>query len=271
MLMKKVFGLVLLFIVILSLSTTMAFTQGSQSDKTPSPDYSRLLMPVSRALVQCLRPSENRAVRVDAACAGAFGPETLTVMGELAQFNNDLLARMARAQTTDVTQVAMNYADYPHYAAYLDAIQRFNDGARIDICANPGAMCPAEAAICGYYWNPVPNTAAPWLDRGYFSDPSATLTSWGYHSTPGFAGGGWTRPQTYNRALGESAADLPALFGWCGWNTFRDHAYIRDTSYIMEQDYTGAIPGEPNPEVYASGPWPYLDWPAYVYWWHQTH
>lgn len=39
--------------------------------------------------------------------------------------------------------------------------------------------------------------------------------------------------------------------------------------FIREQNYTGEPGGEPNPEIYSSGPWPYPDWPLYVLWWHE--
>ena len=104
---------------------------------------------------------------------------------------------------------------------------------------------------------------ADWT-RHSSSNPRATLRAAGYHYTPppfaGIRNTHFTRPQTYQPSL-------------CGRKTFRDHAIIRDddnNDIYQTQEYTGWIPpGEPNPEIHRSGPWPYLEWPAYVAWWHQ--
>ncbi len=109
---------------------------------------------------------------------------------------------------------------------------------------------------CGSFGSPRPTVGKRWMTFNS-NDPVGTLRSWGYHSTPDWAGGGWTRDQTYASWV-------------CGWRTFRDHAYIVG-SQIREQNYAGWRPrGEPNPELWRVGPWPYSSWPAYVYWWHRT-
>ena len=92
------------------------------------------------------------------------------------------------------------------------------------------------------------------------SNPRATLRAAGYHYTPPpfarYKNKDYTRPQTYQPSL-------------CGRKTFRDHAIIEGAGRYRTQEYTGwTPPGEPNPEVHRSGPWPYLTWPAYVAWWH---
>jgi hypothetical protein len=109
---------------------------------------------------------------------------------------------------------------------------------------------------CGWFPNPKPSQAGPWKNIPR-TNPAKVLRAWGYHPTPGIAGGGWTRPQTWRASS-------------CGKNTFRDHAYIIEPRTIREQNYTGSPTGEPNPEVWRSGPWPYAEWPAYVAWWHRT-
>jgi hypothetical protein len=117
---------------------------------------------------------------------------------------------------------------------------------------------PYTYTTCGSFWSPRPTTGHWWVTH-WTNNPSGTLWAWGYHPTPGLIGGGWTRPITH----------APWV---CGWSTFRDHAYIPAWNQIREQNYNGWWPrGEPNPEVYRSGPWPYATWPAYVYWWHQRY
>jgi hypothetical protein len=130
---------------------------------------------------------------------------------------------------------------------------------------------------CGTYGNPRPSSAKSYQSFKT-SDPAKTAKDWGYHNSENIRGRdmGWTRPQTWN---------------WfaCGFNTYRDNIAINkrcknygscskwqdttnDTSYLVEQNYSGWNPrGEPNVEVWASGPWPYADWPAYVYWWHDRY
>ena len=115
-------------------------------------------------------------------------------------------------------------------------------------------------AQCGSYSNPLPNRAqthVPFTSN----DPAATLQSWGYHDDPLAIriGAGWTRAHTYQWWI-------------CGWDTFRDNANPTGPTTFWEQNYSGwTPPGEPNPEFWRSGPWPYLEWPIYVNWWHATY
>ena len=137
---------------------------------------------------------------------------------------------------------------------------------------------------CGWFDRPNPRRANPSV-RGPLQGAATTgyaaaqlAREWGYsqgfHNTPGRAGGGMTRPQTFSPFF-------------CGSRTFRDHAFpdlIQERTCfgpggtepcewrarLYVQDYTSAPYGEPNPEVWRSGPWPYPEWPAYVSWWHRT-
>ena len=115
------------------------------------------------------------------------------------------------------------------------------------------------ACQCGHWLNPLPNRRAAWrVHRS--SNPRADLRAAGYHYTPppyaAEENKDYTRPQTYRPSL-------------CGRDTFRDHAQIEGADIYETQEYTGwTPPGEPNPEIHRSGPWPYLAWPAYVAWWH---
>lgn len=127
---------------------------------------------------------------------------------------------------------------------------------------------------CGFFGHDVPKRAAPTLLVGKLANPEAYLRNLGYHQTDSrLFGPGWTRPQTYKWAI-------------CGFSTFRDHGGIgacgtkqdASTNYelvracqVYEQVYHGDPGGEPNPEVYRSGPWPYALWPVYVRAWHRSH
>jgi hypothetical protein len=126
---------------------------------------------------------------------------------------------------------------------------------------------------CGFFGNDRPRRAAKRFTELNVKSPESYLRSLGYHKTPNrLFGGGWTRPQTY----------LPF---YCGISTFRDHSNIvfcgthnfgdgtgtHRVCDISRQEYSAAPYGEPNPEVYRSGPWPYAVWPAYVFLWHRSH
>lgn len=149
----------------------------------------------------------------------------------------------------------------------------------------PDPLGIARRYKCGYFTRPNPRRAVPFVD-GPLQGSSPTQAGaarlardWGrtqgFHDTPGAFGGGMTRPQTWNPLL-------------CGFHTYRDHA-VPDINQIITcsgpggtppctyrarlrvQDYTAAPYGEPNPEIYRSGPWPYPEWPAYVYFWHRRY
>jgi hypothetical protein len=163
------------------------------------------------------------------------------------------------ASSTSITAAPIDSAAFPKVSAYFAAAtarEQTSEGMEVSGWCN--ASLTDAACTCGHWLYPRPTTSAPW--RSYTSsNPSSTLTSWGYHETPSWAGGGWTRSQTY----------YPSR---CGNSTFRDHAYIASPTTFSEQNYSGFTPrGEPNPEVWASGPWPYPVWPSYVQWWHDTH
>lgn len=170
------------------------------------------------------------------------------------------------ASLTQEDDAAPSESDLTYVDLYPVGVQIVMPSGRVLL---PNPLRLAAWYECGSIVRPRPRRAMPAVLVGEVADPAATLSSWGYHRTPGFAGGGWTRPQTYNPAR-------------CGISTYRDHAFVglRFTSCIgtacefrwpiREQNYVAAPYGEPNPEVWRSGPWPYATWPAYVYWWHAT-
>lgn len=209
-------------------------------------------------------------VTFDAEMARRYGfSERVIKLGEqVAAATNDLIVQARAMQEVgkqaQVTEFAIDAERYPELQRFWAEAARFTQ-VNVSITdqsdifveeVKPLGVPGISHIVCGYYSNPKPSTNGPWTTHRNISNPEATLRSWGYHPTPGLVGGGWTRPQTYQ-----------PLF--CGWNTFRDHAYISAPWTIREQNYTGEPGGEPNPEIYLSGPWPYPDWPLYVIWWHR--
>lgn len=198
--------------------------------------------------------------------AQGYSEESIRLAEELASYTNELTRAAMKSKNPKGASVAELNVGTQRYARmtsfFAQAVKR--DGASAPQGKEPSILTYALVGIgeyeCGSFLRPLPNRAAPAREH-YSSNPAQTLTSWGYHRTPDYAGGGWTRPRTYKWWL-------------CGWDTFRDDAWtlIRKPNYIQEQNYSGWTPnGEPNPEVWRSGPWPYATWPAYVAWWHKTH
>lgn len=232
----------------------------------------------------------------EAARRRGFSQQAIQLAGEMAFFTNDLIvgaragARAAAERSSapvdnesvasrmvevDVTTVEANTDVYPLLSGYLKSADAQADNAgtvRAPRLGGPDAAGSAaqqnertaglaipfvSKRVCGSIGNPKPSRAAPRLTLRGLQSPSLFLRMQGYHETPGRAGGGWTRPQTYKPVL-------------CGWHTYRDHAIITGRHSVSTQTYRGWEPdGEPNPEVWRSGPWPYRTWPAYVYWWHR--
>jgi hypothetical protein len=231
-------------------------------------------------------------VRADAARKQRFSKQSIRLAEESAAFTNALVASLSdEAPAIDLARARDQLRHYPTLARYFEAAAQVSAAASAP--PQPGAP-PTEASVapaapptteggdqpadsasaqglivdevfkrwaCGWFTNPKPPFAAG-RHVYYASDPMAELRQKGYHNTvPGadaFNENDWTRSQTWHPEV-------------CGLWTFRDHANIRvDGTSYREQSYVGwSPPGEPNPELYLSGPWPYLDWPAYVLWWHE--
>ena len=181
-----------------------------------------------------------------------YSKESILLAEELADYTN-LIIDLAKNEQPLPNDMSM----YPHVQAYFNLASIAADAHYTPNIQTNERSAWINEYTCGTWWRPRPSSAKSFHVFSHISDPAATLKSWGYHETPGWAGGGWTRSHTYTWWL-------------CGWNTYRDHAYIHNGN-IHEQNYHGWTPrGEPNPEVHRSGPWPYPTWPAYVRWWHQT-
>ena len=243
-------------------------------------------------------------VRADAARKEKFSKKSIRLAEESATFTNAIVASLSD-ETPGIVKASARelLRHYPTLTGYFKAAARFSDAAssppQTGAPSAPDAPVPAPAEgpspteasaateamltteggdqaagaasaqglflvgevfkrwACGWYTNPKPARAA---DRVCFTgvlDPKAELLAKGYHHSGFFMENDWTRSQTW--------------WAWpCGLWTFRDHGTIIDGTTYKEQRYVGwSPPGEPNPEVYLSGPWPYWDWPAYVYWWHE--
>ncbi len=205
----------------------------------------------------------------DLARESGFSEKEITLGRQIAEVTNNLIAQakafQADGELNNADVFVLDLQQYPELEQYLNdatrlAMTRIELEALHEETGNSlqipeRVRLPARYRVCGYFGHPVPSRAAPWRTY-HHSNPASLLRSRGFHPTPRrLFGGGWTRPQTYKWWL-------------CGWSTYRDHAIIKNASTYIMQNYTGRVPGEPNPEIWRSGPWPYPTWPLYVWWWH---
>jgi len=198
--------------------------------------------------------------------AQGYSEQSIRLAEELTAYTNDLTRAAMKSKNPREASVAKLNVETRQYSRMTTFFAQATKRNEASISKEKGPSISAYGIIgiaeyeCGSFLRPLPNRSATPKEH-YSKDPAKTLTSWGYHRTPNYAGGGWTRPRTYKWWV-------------CGWNTFRDDAWtlIRKPNFIQEQNYSGWTPnGEPNPEVWRSGPWPYATWPAYVAVWHKMH
>lgn len=197
-----------------------------------------------------------------------FSPESIQLAEDLTAYQNALTAAQQKALNGDTSELEnLDVSNYPVVEAYFEAADNFSQSKDLTKSIDSGNENTKDQEkaqnknwwaeyTCGTWWKPRPSRAASWR-RWNVSNGDSTLRSWGYHPTPSWAGGGYTRPRTYKPWV-------------CGWNTYRDHGYtMHSNRTVMEQKYSGwSPPGEPNPEVWRSGPHPHPHWAAYVRWWH---
>lgn len=136
-----------------------------------------------------------------------------------------------------------------------------DDVSVLSACTDAGYQ--PHMCTCGVIGYPQPHGGSGWSTLTSHDNPHQYLLGEGYHeiffpysgqTDPNVRD--YTRPRTWNSST-------------CGNNTYRDHGKVVTNSHYKEQVYFGWSPnGEPNPEVFISGPWPYVAWPAYVLWWH---
>jgi hypothetical protein len=208
----------------------------------------------------------------DSALKLGFSAESIELAQETASLTNEIVAHAlsnARAAGTDGTTISVegisvDMSQYPALADYnTEAWRRIEAG--VDNSSTK-ASPDSPQSVCGSKTNPVPNYAAPWLTKGPYNSQSAAeteLRNWRYYRAWWIPGGDWTRPETYQSST-------------CKRDTYRDHAGLPFKSgtkwYFKEQNYTGTVPGEPNPVLSALPTnWPYLTWPDYVLWWHNRY
>lgn len=194
-----------------------------------------------------------------------YSAMSIKLAEELTAYTNDLIRAASEAlkakKQPRLQELGVDINDYPLLPLYLEKATEHNlkehSRSKTKAVSKSTPLYVISEYYCGSFWRPLPSWQATWKRHLNVSNPAGTLRAWGYHETPSWAGGGWTRAQTH-------------MWWICGWNTYRDHAYPSGPTIIYEQNYSGRTPrGEPNPEFWRSGPWPYPTWPAYVAWWHQ--
>lgn len=199
----------------------------------------------------------------EAARKQGFSPDSIQLAEQLAAFTNELMAAASKDEKHfDITELDMDLKKHKILSEYFDVASTEVKNAENHLNQMSQIQSPVSEYYCGTFWRPRPNREP---EEAFYEshNPEATLSYLGFHPTAWgtWAGGGWTRHQSY----------MPWL---CGFGTYRDHAKLHGGQTFSIQNYTDMIPrGEPNPELIPGHayPWPYSYWPAYVYWWHETY
>ena len=202
---------------------------------------------------------------VEGALEAGFHPDSVALAEEMAAHTNFLIERSLEQGSVVAADVdSMNEAEnYPLVDSFFSSAGEARENTEDEVQAAVD-LCDLNAGCaCGNWEHPKPSVAAGRVHYHGLSNPEQFLRNRGYHETRPYASnysdGDWTRPETYRSFQ-------------CGWNTYRDHGRIDDNDpRVNEQIYTiseHGLPGEPNPEIHNSGPWPYITWPSYVHWWH---
>lgn len=201
---------------------------------------------------------------VKAAQEAGFREESILLAADLATFSNQIVQTQKEAAASEGNGVGVDEfgeittAGYPRVEAFYQLAT--TSQATAPAVEAPNLLCSlSRHCTCGWYPWPRPSRSADRL-TDEAENAENPLRARGYHPPPPHLGRlGWTRPQTYKWYM-------------CGWSTFRDNAWPLSSKRFWEQNYSEWTPnGEPNPEVWRSGPWPYHTWPAYVFWWHQIY
>lgn len=197
--------------------------------------------------------------------AAGISDETLALLKETLAFRNALLAESTRSGVMDVTALDVDADDYPKVKAFMDRATAYHE-SRATAGESSGGVSgqsgddelsvPQGAHQCGNRDFPVPHEELK-PDRRT-GDGARFFAENGYHVTSRYA-------RRSNAVDYTKSRDLYGPYGYCAAPRFRSHGWINGpNSFTIETP-------EPNPEVLGYiTEWPYLGWPEYVIWWHET-
>lgn len=112
---------------------------------------------------------------------------------------------------------------------------------------------------CGGFGTPIPDVSYSWEYRNT-GDAVTYFINNGYHVTASYVHNSRSDRKDYTKGR-----KYRSEYGTCSSPRFRDHG----VDHLGSDTYQVQIGGEPNPEIHTYV-WPYLTWPAYVAWWHET-
>ena len=272
--MKRSIFLAIVFSIVMS-GRTLAITMPPQQEPPFSTDRASCIdfLAMTQNLIKMedlFSGGNGELLEFDRSKARGLGfPESSILLAkELTEYINAWQQAPAATDMLGVTGSAPEKP--PRVSAFFHCATQYNKNEKDSLrgeasggCTRGGVRLTEAKCQCGHFLNPRPSREAGWT-RHSSPNRRATLIAAGYHYTPppfaAWDNTHFTRPQTYQPSL-------------CGRKTFRDHAQIKDednNDIYWTQEYTGwTPPGEPNPEIHRSGPWPYRTWPAYVAWWHR--
>ena len=187
-----------------------------------------------------------------------FSEEIIDLAKEMAAFQNQIVFHSYSESTDDVSKLNITLEDYP-------AVEKFFREVTLNLntAGQIGEVGEAKRGVnpCGNWDTPIPNYT-PSRPTFSSSDPHQTLINLGFHQTASYACGGsiyYSCDEDYTRGRSYTSS-----YGTCSSPRFRDHGRVA-SSTIYSIQY-----GEPNPEILGYS-WPYWNWGAYVYWWHENY
>ena len=192
-----------------------------------------------------------------------FSEDIVLLAEEIVAFQNEIAEIAAASGVDDVERISVSLEKYPGLKQLFElASQR----AKLRTSRQPEVREEASAAAstrqvnpCGDWDHPVPNYNSNWNPYSS-SNPEQTLLNWGFHHTAWYACGQlppYDCPNDFTRGRGYNGP-----YGYCSSPRFHDHGRIWSSTMF------GIQYGEPNPEIFSYS-WPYWNWGAYCFWWHQ--
>ena len=244
---------------------TEVLSSNSTSDLTElmsdCSNYSRMSAKMTQMNSHFSGTSRSVNFNPESARNAGYAEDEISMAAALAVYS-DAIAKLNRDDALPVKSELANW----FYSCATSAIGQTSNEDDADSVGTLSACTDAghseASCICGNTSYPQPSSSDGhnWVD---VENPEQALQGLGYHRVyPPYA-----RPGHI-----EYAKFVTYQSNHCGNNTFRKHAEVVDDDTYKLQDYVEFHTlGEPNPEVFSSGPWPYWTWPGYVLWWHLTY
>lgn len=272
-----------LLFTVLATALVFSLTSVAVAQKSDSKNFQKTSKPTSitthqveiltqklKALEPYVKYKKNGTQTIDtrAARRAGYSTDVVRLAAEIVAYQNAMLNETRKKGNRDIRQHKVPLKKFPKVkefykaatkAARTDKVHTSNSS---DEDSSPDVTALARTRrACGDWNRPIPNYTPRWVNHGYKNRPARTLRNWGFHKTRFYACGArysytcqrdTTRPRYYY-----------SRYGVCSKPLFRDHGRFYNHRVYVQY-------GEPNPEIFHVGIWPYWNWGAYVRWWHNN-